>query len=122
MQRTQSGNDISDSTAQSSNHELYSRTLLEVLDDAIEDRDRIRAALIFLEFVGPETATPDVSSLLCERAAQILEMTGRASGAARVWEHVAKYWANTGQPARAIAAILHLQALSGSSAGLRGEF
>src|SRR5690554_633797 len=128
MQRSQSGNEISDSPAKSSNplgganHELYSRTLLEVLDDAIEERDPRGAALLFLEYFERETAAQDTLCLLCERAGQILADAGRARGAARIWEQVATYWMQTGQPARAIAALLRLEGLSAPSEVLRNAF
>lgn len=132
MQRTQSGDEISDSSVGSSNplsnpleglnHGAPPRTLIEVLDDAIDEQANLRAALILLEYFDPAAFAPDANCLLCERAAAILAKTGRSSEAARIWAQVAKYWSHAGQPGRAIAAILHLQELGASFEAPLNEF
>lgn len=128
MQRSQSGNPISDSAATSTdpsasaNHELYSKTLLERLDDALEQQDLLNGAVLFLEFFDPDTTPAHTVYQLCERAGRILARSGRAGGAARIWEQVATQWMQSGQPARALAALLHHEQLGAPSERLRDAF
>ncbi|AWV89856.1 cyclic nucleotide-binding domain-containing protein [Bradymonas sediminis] len=128
MERTQSGSISSDSGVgptnllDGHNGEDFSATLLEMLDDAIDKDANLRAALMLLEYFHPDTCLPDESALMAERAAKVLANVGRQGGAARLWEMVASYWTETGQPTRAITALIQRRALGGSSEELLAAF
>lgn len=128
MQRTQAGSNSNDSGASAANlsgdssDEFNPRTLIQGLDDAIEENQPLRGALIFVEHFDPTDPGSHQDYLLRERAARILAAAGRDRAAARVWEQLADYWKRAGQPARAIAAMLHLKKLSAPYEASFNEF
>ncbi len=92
--------------------------LLNLIDEAIEGEDHRRALqLILNNWYG----LPDPSPLR-ERAGLLLATVGRKKEAVEVYSIVAKHYANSGYPTRALAAIKQMQALNPSSTQLLDHF
>ncbi len=93
-------------------------TLLSTIDDAIAESAFTRA----LQLILANFERADDTAVLRERVAVMLASRGRKNEAVGVWDHVARHWANTGHPARSLAAIKQMQALRPDTTVLLDHF